>query len=151
MIKNLDKIECRLLLSQNYIGHLSYIFSHKPYVVPMTYYYDVNTNSVIGYASKGHKIKALRIQRDVAMVVSEVDSVNHWKSVLVQGVYHECEGSTALMNLRKFTSGVKEIIRNIEGINVSYISEFSSKIVKEGSPIVYKIEVEDIIGRVRGL
>jgi hypothetical protein len=55
------------------------------------------------------------------------------------------------MNLRKFTSGVKEIIRNIEGINVSYISEFSSKVVKEGSPIVYKIEVEDLIGRVRGL
>ncbi|WP_299124299.1 pyridoxamine 5'-phosphate oxidase family protein [uncultured Winogradskyella sp.] len=149
MIQKLDKTKCRLLLSQNYIGHLSYIFSNKPYVVPITYYYDDITNSIIGYSGKGHKIRALRINRDVSMEVSDVASVNNWKSVLVQGIYREFEGSAAMMNLYKFAEGVKEIIRNVEGKDLKYISEFSNKIYKEGQPIVFKIHIEELTGRER--
>lgn len=137
------------MLSQNYIGHLAYIFNNKPYVIPITYYYDVTTDSIIGYSGKGHKIRAMRINRDVSMEVSEVDSVNHWKSVLVQGIYREFEGSTAIMNLHKFAVGVKEIIRNVEGKDLSYISDFSSKIYKEGAPIIFKIDIEELTGRAR--
>ena len=67
MIKKLNTSKCRLLLSQNYIGHLAYTFNNKPYVVPITYYYDYSTNAIIGYSGKGHKIKALRINKDVSM------------------------------------------------------------------------------------
>lgn len=149
MIQKLDKSTCKLLLSQNYIGHLSYIFNNKPYVVPITYYYDAATDSIIGYSGKGHKIRAMRINGDVSIVVSEIGSVSNWKSVLAQGIYREFEGSTAIMNLHKFAVGVKEIIRNVEGKDLSYISDFSSKIYKEGPPIVFKIEVEELIGRLR--
>jgi nitroimidazol reductase NimA-like FMN-containing flavoprotein (pyridoxamine 5'-phosphate oxidase superfamily) len=149
MIHKLNPSKCRLLLTQNYIGHLSYIFNNKPYVIPITYYYDVTTGSIIGYSGKGHKIRAMRINRDVSMEVSEVDSVSNWKSVLVQGIYREFEGSTAKMALRKFVEGVKEIIGNIEGKNLSYISDFSNKIYKEGPPIVFNIEIEELIGRYR--
>ena len=149
MIQKLDKTKCRLLLSQNYIGHLSYIFNNKPYVVPITYYYDDMTNAIIGYSGIGHKIRALRINRDVSMEVSEVASVNNWKSVLVQGTYREFEGSTALMNLHKFAEGVKDIIKNVEGKELSFISDFSNKIYKEGQPVVFKIDVEELTGRER--
>ena len=149
MIQKLNISKCKLLLSQNYIGHLSYIFNNKPYVVPITYYYDVTTHSIIGYSGNGHKIRAMRINKEVSMEVSEVDSASHWKSVLVQGIYHEFEGSTAKMALRKFAEGVKEIIRTIEGKHLSYISDFSSKIYKEGPPIVFNIEIKELIGRHR--
>ncbi|WP_323789578.1 pyridoxamine 5'-phosphate oxidase family protein [Psychroserpens sp.] len=149
MIQKLNKSNCRLLLSQNYIGHLSYIFNNKPYVIPITYFYDSTTDSIIGYSGKGHKIKAMRMNRVVSMEVSEVDSVNNWKSVLVQGIYHEFEGSTAVMNLHKFIHGVKETIRNIEGKDLNYISDFSSKIYKEGPPVVFNIEIEELFGRLR--
>ncbi|MBT8244448.1 MAG: flavin mononucleotide-binding protein [Winogradskyella sp.] len=149
MIQKLDNSKCKLLLSQNYIGQLSYIFNDRPYIVPITYFYDALQNAIIGYSGKGHKIRALRINRDVAVGVYEVDSVNNWKSVLVQGSYREFEGSTAKINLHKFSEGVKEIISNKEGKNLKYISEFSSKIYKEGPPIVFKIDIEDIIGKER--
>lgn len=149
MIQKLDKTKCRLLLSQNYIGHLSYIFNNKPYVVPITYYYDDMTNAIIGYSGIGHKIRALRINRDVSMEVTEVASVNNWKSVLVQGIYREFEGSTALMNLHKFAEGVKDIIKNVEGKELSFISDFSNKIYKEGQPVVFKIDVDELTGRER--
>lgn len=149
MIQKLDKSKCRTLLSQNYIGHLAYIFNNRPYVLPITYFYDESTNSIIGYSGKGHKIRALRINRDISMEVSEVDTVSNWKSVLVQGSYREFEGSTAKINLHKFSEGVKEVISYKEGKNLSYISEFSSKIYKEGPPIVFKIDIEELTGRER--
>ena len=149
MIQKLDNYKCRKLLSQNYIGHLAYTFNNKPFVVPITYYYNNINNTVIGYSGKGHKIKALRINRDVSMEVSVVNSVNNWESVMVQGIYREFEGSTAKINLHKFSEGVKAIINNREGKNLEFIGEFSSKIYKEGPPIVFKIEIEELTGRER--
>ncbi|SHH67158.1 pyridoxamine 5'-phosphate oxidase family protein [Winogradskyella jejuensis] len=149
MIRALKDIESKHLLANNYIGHLSYLFKDKPYVLPITYYYDVLNNIIIGYSGKGHKIRALRINNQVAMEVSEIESVNNWKSILVQGSYKEFEGSTAKINLHKFSEGVKEVISKKEGKDLKFLSEFSSKIYKEGPPIVFKINVEEITGRER--
>lgn len=149
MIENLNKARCRILLSQNYIGHLSYISNNRPFVVPITYYYDKTSNAILGYSGKGHKIRALRINRDVSMEVSEVDSVSQWKSVMVQGHYREFEGSTAKIYLHKFAEGVKGLILRKEGKDLNFISEFSSKAFKEGLPIVFKIDIEEITGKER--
>ena len=149
MILKLGKSKCRILLSKNYIGHMAYIYKNRPYVIPITYYYDDSTNALLGYSGKGHKVNALRINNGVSVEVAEIDSVNNWKSVAVQGTYHEFEGSTAKIYLHKFSEGVKEIIKNTEGKDLKYLSEFSSKIYKEGPPIVFKINIEELTGRER--
>ena len=149
MIKKLDKFECIYLLSRNYIGHLAYIYNNSPYVIPITYYYDNIANTIIGYSGKGHKVKALRINNSVSLEIAEIDCVSNWKSILVQGTYREFEGGTAKINLHKFSEGVKEVIKNKEGKDLKYISEFSSKIYKEGPPIVFKIDIEELSGRER--
>ena len=151
MILKLGKSKCRLLLSNNYIGHLAYIYKNRPFVIPITFYYDNSTNSLLGYSGNGHKINALRIANSVSVEISEIDTVNKWKSVLVQGTFYEFEGSTAKINLHKFSEGVKNIIREKEGKDLKYLSEFSSKIYKEGPPIVFKIHIEELTGRERGL
>jgi len=149
MILKLGKSKCRTLVSNNYIGHLAYIYKNRPFVIPITYYYDNSTNALLGYSGNGHKINALRIANGVSVEVSEIDTVNTWKSVLVQGSFYEFEGSTAKINLHKFSEGVKEIIRKKEGKDLKYLSEFSSKIYKEGPPIVFKIDIEELTGRER--
>lgn len=149
MIVKLVNSKCRALLSNNYIGHLAYIYKNRSYVLPITYYYDGSLNALLCYSGNGHKIKALRIDNNVSLEVAEIDSINIWKSVLVQGVYREFEGSTAKIKLHEFSEGVKEIIRKTEGRNLKYLSEFTSKIYKEGSPIVFKIDIEELTGRER--
>lgn len=149
MIVKLGKSKCRLLLSNNYIGHLAYIYKNRPYVLPITYYYDDSTNALLFYSGKGHKINALRIENNVSMEVTDIDSAKTWKSVLVQGIYREFEGSTAKINLHKFSEGVKEVIRKTEGKSLKYLSEFSSKAYKGDSPIVFKIDIEELTGRER--
>ena len=95
MILKLGKSKCRTLLSNNYIGHLAYIYKNRPLVIPITYYYDDSINALLGYSGNGHKINALRIDNGVSLEISEIASVNTWKSVLVQGSFYEFEGSTA--------------------------------------------------------
>ncbi|MDA9069243.1 pyridoxamine 5'-phosphate oxidase family protein [Algibacter sp.] len=149
MILKLGKSKCRTLLSNNYIGHLAYIYKNRPFVIPVTYYYDDSTNALFGYSGDGHKINALRINNAVSLEVADIESVNTWKSVSVQGGFYELEGSTAKINLHKFSEGVKDVVRIKEGRDLKYLSEFSSKIYKEGPPIVFKIDIEELTGRER--
>jgi nitroimidazol reductase NimA-like FMN-containing flavoprotein (pyridoxamine 5'-phosphate oxidase superfamily) len=149
MILKLGKSKCRSLLSNNYIGHLAYIYKNRPFVLPITYFYDDSTNALIGYSGNGHKINALRIDNGVSVEVAEIDSIDTWKSVLVEGTFYEFEGSTAKISLHKFCEGVKETIRKKEGRDLKFLSEFSSKIFKEGPPIVFKIKIEELTGRER--
>ncbi|WP_339895484.1 pyridoxamine 5'-phosphate oxidase family protein [uncultured Algibacter sp.] len=149
MILKLGKSKCKTLLSNNYIGHLAYIYKNRPFVIPITYYYDDSTNALLGYSGNGHKIDALRLNNGVSVEVAEIDSVNTWKSLVVQGTFREFEGCSAKINLHKFSEGVKEIIKKKEGKSLKYLSEFSSKIFKEGPPIVFKIDIEELTGRER--
>ena len=149
MIIKLGKSKSIALLKNNYIGHLAYVFNNQPHVLPITYYYDEITNSIIGYSGIGHKIKAMRINNAVSLEVSEVDSVNNWRSVVAYGTYREFVGSTAKISLHKFSDGVKDIIKRKEGKDLKFLNEFSSKIYKEGLPIVFKIDVTELTGRER--
>ncbi|MCK8479502.1 pyridoxamine 5'-phosphate oxidase family protein [Psychroserpens algicola] len=147
MIINLKSKDCDYILSHNYIGYLSYIYLNKPYVVPITYFF--KDNSIICYSSTGHKINAMRKHPHVSLQVASIDSVSEWKSVLVHGVYNEIEGSEAKALLHEFSLGIKDIIMRIEQKDLDYISEFSAKIYKEDLPIVFKIEIEGITGKLR--
>ena len=102
MIRNLNHDESRKILASNYIGNLSYIYRARPYVVPITYFFDADHNVIIGYSAEGHKVRAMRKNGSVSLGVSEVDSVNSWNSVLAQGTFIELSGSDAKAQLHIF-------------------------------------------------
>ncbi|MCK0178404.1 pyridoxamine 5'-phosphate oxidase family protein [Flavobacteriaceae bacterium S0862] len=149
MVKNLEKKEIKFILENNYIGYLSYISKSKPYVVPVTYYFDQVNNAIICYSGEGHKITAMRKNNAVSLQVLEVSTVNNWKSVLVHGKFEQHFGSDAKAYLHAFSLGVKDVIMEKEHIKLDYISEFSSKIYKGDNPIVYLIKIEEITGKKR--
>lgn len=149
MIKNLDIKECYFILENNYIGYLSYIYQDKPHVLPITYYYDKVSNAIICYSGEGHKITAMRKNSAVSLQVSEISTVNNWKSVLVHGKFEQHFGSDAKAYLHTFSLGVKDVIMEKEHTKLDYISEFSSKIYKGENPIVYLIRIEEITGKKR--
>ncbi len=149
MIKNLEKDEQDFILQNNYIGHLGYIYQDKPFVVPITYFYDEEKQHIICYSGEGHKIAAMRKHNKVSLQVADVMSINHWKSVLVQGEFELHYGSDAKAYLHQFSLGVKDIITQKEHHRPDFISEFSSKIYKEEIPIVFVIKIEEVIGKKR--
>ena len=59
----------------------------------------------------------------VTFLISEVTSINQWKSVLLRGVYEELDGATAKEQLHLFTEGVKEIINREKEMDVHFIKD----------------------------
>jgi len=149
MIRNLNQKESTKILASNYVGNLSYIYRDRPYVVPLTYFFDTENNVIIGYSAEGHKIRAMRKNENVSLVVSEVDSVNSWNSVLAQGTFKELSGSDAKAQLHIFSLGVKDLIIDKEHRKLNFISEFSSKIYKDDLPVVFQIKIDEITGKMR--
>lgn len=149
MIKKLAETDGTELLSRNYIGHLAFIDQGSPYIIPITYYFDREGQYILSYSSEGHKIKAMRRNKQVSLCVDEIDSVNQWRSILVHGEFEEVEGSDAKFQLHRFSEGVKNVITKKEHRNLHFISEFSSKLETAGIPIVYRIKITEISGKFR--
>lgn len=151
MRRNLEPNENLEILSNNYIGSLAYLSRSNPHIVPMTYYYDKETHSITSYSSEGHKIAAMRKNNAVAFMVNEITSVADWQSVHVHGTFEELKGIDAKHMLHEFSEGVKGILSRTEGKDAEYISEFSAKIESEGTPIVFRIKINEITGKKRKL
>lgn len=149
MRRNLDEKECKKLLEQNYIGRLAYISGGFPHIVPITYFYDSETNTITSYSSEGHKIKEMRKNTAVCLATDEISSIGNWKSVLVQGTFEELSRIDAKHMLHEFSEGVKKVIHNKNGKNPKYISEFSAKINAEDAPIVFRINITEFTGKLR--
>lgn len=149
MIRVLEHKETEYILSKNYIGSLSYIFNDRPFIAPITYFFDKENNVIIGYSAEGQKINAMRKNAKVSVNVTEIDSVNSWKSVLAHGVFEELSGSDAQAKLHQFSLGVKDLIISKEYRKLDFISQFSSMVDKDDLPIVFQIKVEDVTGKMR--
>ena len=149
MFKSLEEKEIKTILSHNYIGHLAYIYKKEPYVIPITYYFDPEQHAIICYSGLGHKITAMRKTNAVSLQVADIDSVNRWKSVLVHGTFEELPISEARAQLHVFSLGVKDVILKREHRDLDFISEFSSKIYKDDVPIVFRIQIKSVTGKMR--
>lgn len=147
MIEKLNIKECIRILKNNYIGYLSYIKENTPHIVPITYFFDERENSLIYYSDEGHKINAMRNYRWVSMLVTEIKSVSDWDSVLVHGEFNELKSIDAKAKLHDFSIGIKNLIWIKELKKMNFINEFSSKVCKGKSPVIFQIKGLEITGR----
>lgn len=149
MRRDLNTVEQEFILKNNYIGYLGYIYRDRPFVVPVTYFYDKENNNIICYSNEGHKLRAMRLNGELSLCVTEIDSVNNWKSVVAYGTFQELEGSEAKAQLHSFTLGVKDLIIRNEHRELDFVSEFSSKIHEDQAPTVFLIHVYEVTGKLR--
>jgi nitroimidazol reductase NimA-like FMN-containing flavoprotein (pyridoxamine 5'-phosphate oxidase superfamily) len=140
---------CLELLGRNYIGRLAYISGGSPHVNPITYFHDSVEKSILSYSAPGHKIDSMQKYGKVAIQVDEISSIQQWRSVMILGEFEELEGSTAKKNLHKFANGVQDTITRNKGETPKFIQDFSSRLQNRGLPIVYRINIRDIVGKYR--
>ncbi len=148
MISTLNERECINILGNNYIGQLAYIYKGKPFIVPLTYYFD-KKHIIVGYSDEGHKTMAMRKNTKVSLQILEIKNVDNWNSVLAQGVYKEISGPDAKKYLHEFATGIKDLILKKEERTVDSICKFSSKTYTNKPPIIFKITIDELIGKRR--
>jgi len=149
MIKDLTESGIIELLQNNYVGSLGFIAHKSPYVLPVTYYYDRENNYVISYALEGHKTSALRENPMVSLLVYERDSMEHWRSVLLHGVYEELNQIEAKYYLKEFSEGIRKLLEDRGSDEDWYIKDFSVKSETEGIPLVFRICINEWSGKYR--
>ncbi len=148
-IRNLHMDGCLEVLANNYVGRLGYIYGQGPFIIPITYYHDPEEKCIISYAAEGHKLFAMRQYNKIALQVDEITTIQNWRSVLVQGRYEELEGSDAKFYLHKFAMGVQDVLATKDKETPKFIKDFSSKLDTRGLPIVYRMHIDDISGKIR--
>ena len=135
------------LLQNNYLGHLAFTDGREIFIIPITYYYEVGANFIVGYSKAGHKIETMRKHPTVSFQVEEINSANNWKSVLVHGPFEEVTGTDAKYLLHTFATGVKEIINQKENRSPQSISEFCRDIFSSSVTVVYMIKILNMTGK----
>ena len=149
IIENMGEKDCLELLGENYIGRLGFISNERPSITPITYFYDMEENSILSYAAEGHKIDAMRKLDLVSFQVDEIKTLQNWKSVEIHGIFQELDASTAKKHLHTFAKGVQRTITRKNGESPKFISDFSSRLSERGGTIVYRILIKDISGKYR--
>lgn len=149
MYINLEEKESLFVLQNDYLGHLSYIYQDRPFVVPITYFYDAIRNVIICYSNEGHKMNAMRNNKRVALNVVDINALTKWRSVMVHGEFEQVFGTDAKAYLHTFSLGIKELVERKELKELNFISEFSSKAVDESSPMIFVIRIDNITGKKR--
>lgn len=149
MYANLEHKDKLFVLKDNYLGHLAYVYQDKPFVVPITYFFEEERNVIICYSGEGHKMNAMRKNKQVALNVVDLDALTKWKSVMAQGTFEQLFGSDAKSYLHDFSLGIKKLAAEKELKELSFISEFSSKLVDENIPMIFVIKIDEITGKMR--
>ncbi len=150
ILYDLEEEEIRKILKDNFVGSLAFIAHSDPHVLPITYFFDEVSKSLISYSNDGHKIRAMRNNPSVSLGVYEMETPVSWKSVLVHGIYEELEKIDAKAHLRRFAEGVRGLLA-AKGIkDEAYIPDFSSKTSGVSAPMVYRIRILEWSGKYRG-
>jgi uncharacterized protein len=134
------------VLASHYIGHLACSLDDTPYVVPITYYYDAERNSLVGYTAEGKKVDVLRKNPKVSVAISHIDNLSHWKSVILEGTFQEIEGSESLQVLQLLITKLEGLINEEGKQHVEQIRDMA-RANDAKSKVIYRIQIDRKNGR----
>ena len=146
MIGTLNPQEIEAFVASNYIAYLACSDNNTPYIVPITYFYDEPNNSLISYTTEGKKISILRENPQISLIVSEIDDLNNWKTVLLEGKFEELSGMAEINAVQTLSSKLTKLISEKQQKEVSFINEVA-RINEENPKVIYRIHLQNKSGR----
>jgi nitroimidazol reductase NimA-like FMN-containing flavoprotein (pyridoxamine 5'-phosphate oxidase superfamily) len=90
MVGALSDREIRDLLAASRYGHPGCHYDGLTYVVPINFV--VDGSRLLPVTSAGRKIDIMRSNPKVCVQVEDVESIDHWKSVILWGKFRVLEG-----------------------------------------------------------
>ena len=146
MLGTLTPEEMNELLARNYIAYLACSENDTPYLVPITYYYDPPSDSIISYTTEGKKIRILRNNPKVSLIVSEIDTLTKWKTVVIDGKFEELSGEDQFAALQNLSKNLTRLISEKTQETVLYINEVA-RINPDNPKVIYRIHLDQKSGR----
>ncbi|HZU85813.1 MAG TPA: pyridoxamine 5'-phosphate oxidase family protein [Polyangiaceae bacterium] len=108
MLGELTDREIDEVLRSEMIGRIGCVADGWPYVVPVTYVYDGESDSVYLHSGEGLKLRAMRDDPRVCFEVEQIRGAREWRTVVARGRFEPLwrDANNAMMNLlaARFTS-----------------------------------------------
>ena len=93
LIHELTREQCREVLGRAELGRLACSRFDQPYVVPIHFSFDPDSDCIYGFSTVGQKVQWMRENPKVCLEVEEIDDKNSWTTVVVFGRYEEIHQS----------------------------------------------------------
>ena len=147
MIGKLNKAQMEDVLEKNRLARLACHDGKKSYIVPISYVYD--RGSLVCHAVSGQKIRMMRSQPSVCVLVDEIRSFDRWRSVVAWGNYEEITDEWERL------AAMKLFVDRMMRLKISETAippEISGQRLHPRSPghirpIIYRIRINEKTGR----
>jgi hypothetical protein len=93
LVHELGPSQCREVLSRTHVARLACTHGDQPYVVPVSFSYDAESNCVFSFSTVGKKVRWMRANPKVCLEIEEIEDRFHWITVVVFGRYAEIDDS----------------------------------------------------------
>jgi len=132
VIEELDRDEIDAFLRRQVVGRVGCHAGGRTYVVPVIYAWD--GECVYVQSIEGRKIEMMRENPEVCFEVDEYRPGGAWRSVILDGVYEELEGSAA-------DDALALLVRRFAGAGRRRTSR------SDRTPVAFRIRATAITGR----
>lgn len=132
------------LLTRSHLGRLACARANQPYVCPVFFAY--HKNSLYCASTIGQKIEWMRENPLVAVEADEIDSAQHWQSVVVSGRYEEIADSPEMRDLRQLAWSLLQKTHELWW-EPAYVKTILGGAERPMAPLYFRIGIERITGR----
>jgi len=94
LIHELTRQQCREVLGRAELGRLACSRFDQPYVVPIHFSFDPDSDCIYAFSTVGQKVQWMRENPKVCLEVDEIDDTHSWTTVVVFGRYEEIHQSS---------------------------------------------------------
>jgi nitroimidazol reductase NimA-like FMN-containing flavoprotein (pyridoxamine 5'-phosphate oxidase superfamily) len=140
------KKQIERVLQTERIGRIACHADGRLYVVPISYACD--GHSMYAHSAEGLKLRMMRANPDVCFEVDEVDSVDHWHSVIAWGRFEELHGPDAEQGMQLLVE--RFLPRGASETALLRPAEVASRLptaVAAGHAVMFRINLVEKTGR----
>lgn len=146
MLGELNEMQMNNFLLSQAVGRIACTDGKKPYIVPVTYFYD--GKNIIGQTNEGKKLNIMRNNPNVCFEVDAMSNMANWQSVIIDGTFSELKGAAATKARNYLFNHVWPYLTSAtihsheHGISLTGVND-SNRI----KPIMFKIKIKEKTGR----
>jgi nitroimidazol reductase NimA-like FMN-containing flavoprotein (pyridoxamine 5'-phosphate oxidase superfamily) len=142
LIHELTPVECREILSQTNVARLACSHAGQPYIVPVSFDYDRDTDCLFSFSMIGRKVEWMRENPRVCVEVEDVGDRFHWTTIVIFGRYEEVADTEEQRAIRHRTLALFE--RRTEW----WLPGAAQLTLRQHhAVVVFRIHIESVTGR----
>lgn len=142
IIQDMTKQEIKEFLGRATIGRLACAKHDQPYVVPLSFAYDVVC--LYSLTTAGTKVDWMRENPKVCIEFDEISATNNWQSVIVNGVYEELTSDPEHIEARN--DAHRLLSKAAEWWEPAYVKTISRDQVRPLEPVFFRIVITQTTG-----